>query len=263
MTGPTWADGAAYERYMGRWSRLVAAEFVRWLDVPPGADWLDVGTGTGALVEAIVRDADPRSVRGIDRSAGFVSSAMGRVADPRVSFEVGDAMAIPVPDDAVEAVVSGLVLNFVDDPATMAAEMLRAARPGGIVATYVWDYAGRMDLIRTFWDAAISIDPTSAALDQGERFPICAPDRLQELLDGVGAVDVETRAIDVPTRFADFDDFWQPFLGGQGPAPTYVAALPAATLAAIRAEARRRLPVAADGSIEILARAWAVRGRAG
>ena len=172
-------------------------------------------------------------------------------------------MAIPVPDDAVDAVVSGLVLNFVDDPATMVAEMLRAARPGGIVAVYVWDYAGRMDLIRTFWDAAISIDPTSAALDQGERFPICAPDRLKELLAGVGAADVESRAIDVPTRFADFDDFWHPFLGGQGPAPTYVAALSEATVEAIREEARRRLPVAADGSIEILARAWAVRGRAG
>lgn len=262
MSDASWADGAAYERYIGRWSRLVASAFVGWLEMEPGAAWLDVGCGTGALVEAILRDVDPRSVHGIDRSAGFVGRARDLVVDPRASFDVGDATALAIDDDTVDAAVSGLVLNFVDDPATMAAEMLRATRPGGVVAAYVWDYAGRMDLIRIFWDAARTVDPASAAADQGERFPICAPDRLEALMVGIGATEVASRSIDVTTRFTDFEDYWQPFLGGQGPAPTYVAGLSDQTREALRAEVRRRLPVALDGSIDLIARAWAVKGRA-
>ncbi len=257
----SWADGAAYERYIGRWSRPVAHEFLAWLAVEPDGTWLDVGCGTGALVETILRDAVPRSVLGIDRSAGFIGLAREQVDDARASFAVGDATALEVEDDAFDAVVSGLVLNFVPEPAAMAAEMLRTARPGGVVGAYVWDYAGRMDLIRTFWDAARTIDPGAAAVDQGERFPLCAPGPLHALFSDAGAGEVATRAIDIPTRFVDFDDYWLPFLGGQGPAPTYAASLPTETLATIRDEARRRLPVAPDGSIDLIARAWAVSGR--
>lgn len=255
-----WAVGAAYEPYVGRWSRLVARELLDWIQVPAGCGWLDVGCGTGALSETILARGAPRAVLGVDRSEGFVVHARTRVADPRARFEVGDAQALPVPDGAFDAVVSGLVLNFVAEPARMAAEMARAARRRGSVALYVWDYGAGMELIRFFWDAARELDPRAAALDEGVRFPICAPVPLAALLAAAGLSGVETRAIDVPTRFRDFDDYWSPFLGGQGPAPTYAASLPEERRRALGERIRAALPVAPDGSIRLTARAWAVRG---
>ena len=254
-----WAAGAAYEPYVGRWSRLVAREFVRWLEVPRGGAWLDVGCGTGALTKAIAEHASPRSVRGLDRSAGFVAHARAQVAGP-ATFGVADARALPVRSGAFDAAVSGLVLNFVPEPARMVAEMARAVRPGGSVAIYVWDYAGRMELMRRFWDAAIKLDPGAASLDEGVRFPVCAPAPLAALFAAASLCDVETRAIEVPTPFRDLDDYWSPFLGGQGPAPAYVVSLPEARRAALREELRATLPIARDGSISLTARAWAVRG---
>jgi SAM-dependent methyltransferase len=255
-----WGIGAGYDAYVGRWSRPVAAELLRWLDVPPGSSWLDVGCGTGTLVQAILDHAAPRAVLGLDRSAGFVAHARARVADPRVVFEVADAQALPVPDGAFDAVVSGLVLNFVPLPARMVAELARAARPRGAVALYVWDYAAGMQLIRRFWDAARTVDPAAAVLDEGTRFPVCDPEPLDELFTAAGLSAVETRAIDVPTRFRDFDDLWAPFLGGQGPAPAYVVSLPEDHRVALREALRRSLPLEANGSIALSARAWAVRG---
>lgn len=255
-----WAVGAAYESYVGRWSRLVARELLRWLDVPQGSRWLDVGCGTGTLVDTIVERAAPRAVLGIDRSSPFVAHARARVADPRVGFEVGDAQALPVGDGSFDAVVSGLVLNFVPEPARMAAEMVRAGRPGSVVAVYVWDYAAGMELMRRFWDAARALDPTAAALDEGTRFPVCAPAPLEKLFEGAGLTGVETRAVDVPTRFRDFDDYWSPFLGGQGPAPAYAMSLPEDRRVRLREAVRAALPVAPDGSISLVARAWAARG---
>ncbi|HUL58003.1 MAG TPA: methyltransferase domain-containing protein [Anaeromyxobacteraceae bacterium] len=255
-----WAIGAAYDRYVGRWSRLVAREFLGWLAASPSSRWLDVGCGAGALVEAILERDAPRSVLGIDRSEGFVAHARARIADVRARFEVGDAAALPVADGAFDAVVSGLVLNFVESPAQMVAEMARACRPGGTVALYVWDYAGGMELMRAFWSAARELDPGAAALDEGVRFPLCAPGPLAELLAGAGLSGVATRAIDVPTSFRDFDDYWSPFLGGQGPAPAYAMSLPAERRAALRDRIRAALPTAPDGSILLDARAWAVRG---
>jgi SAM-dependent methyltransferase len=122
-------------------------------------------------------------------------------------------------------VVSGLVLNFVPDPALAAREMTRVARPGGRVAAYVWDYAGRMELIRHFWDAAAALDPAAAELDEGRRFGLCQPEPLGRLFRDAGLADVGVRPIEVATRFRDFDDYWDPFLGGQGPAPGYAMSL--------------------------------------
>ena len=258
-----WAVGDLYEPYIGRWSRPVATEFLAWLGVPSGRDWLDVGSGTGALSETIARVASPRSVVGVDPSADFVAYAAGRVGSDVVSFRVGDAQNIPLPDDSVDAAVAGLVLNFVPDPAAGLAEMSRVTRRGGVVAAYVWDYAGDMQLIRVFFDAAVELDPSAAEHDEGRRFPICAPDPLRELFTGVGLGDVEVRAIDVPTRFADFDDYWRPFLGGHFPAPAYAMSLDEDRRTALRELIRSRLPIAADGSIDLIARAWAVRGTAG
>jgi SAM-dependent methyltransferase len=256
----TWAEGDPYEAYIGRWSRAVAREFLRSLGVPSGAEWLDVGCGTGALAQTIVERAAPAAVLGVDRSEGFVASARRRVGDPRARFEVGDAQALPVASGAFDAVVSGLVVNFVPEPPRMVAEMARAARAGGTVALYVWDYAGRMELIRRFWDAAAANDPAAAALDEGVRFPICAPAPLSTLLAGAGLADVATFAIDVPTVFRDFEDYWSPFLGGQGPAPGYAASLAEERRAALRERIRAQLPVGPDGSIRLTARAWAARG---
>jgi ubiquinone/menaquinone biosynthesis C-methylase UbiE len=160
-----WADGAAYEVYVGRWSRLVAAELVERLDLPVGGCWLDVGCGTGALVDAVARLGAPSEVVGVDPSKGYVEHAQERTADRRIRFEVADAAKLPFEDASFDAVTSGLVLNFVPDPAKAVAEMARVARPDGTVAAYVWDYADGMQLIRCFWDAATALDPGAAQLD--------------------------------------------------------------------------------------------------
>jgi SAM-dependent methyltransferase len=255
-----WARGDPYEAYVGRWSRAVAREFLAWLGVPAGRDWLDVGCGTGALAQTIVERAAPAAVVGVDRSEAFVASARRRIGDPRARFEIGDAQALPVASAAFDAAVSGLALNFVPEPRRMIAEMARATRAGGTVALYVWDYAGGMELMRRFWDAAVALDPAAAALDEGARFPACAPAPLAALLAGAGLDDVATVALDVPTVFRDFDDYWSPFLGGQGPAPAYAVSLPDDRRAALRERIRAHLPAGPDGSIRLTARAWAARG---
>jgi hypothetical protein len=136
------------------------------------------------------------------------------------------------------------------------------ARPGAVVAAYVWDYAGGMELMRRFWDAAAALDPAAAELDEGRRFPLCREEPLASLFGGAGLREVAVRAIDVPTRFRDFDDYWNPFLGGQGPAPGYAMALGEDERAALRERIRAGLPAGPDGSIGLVARAWAVRSRA-
>jgi SAM-dependent methyltransferase len=253
----------AYEAYIGRWSRPVAREFVQWLEVPARRRWLDVGCGTGALTEVIVEDGGARSVVGIDPSASFLQHALARSFETaEVQFLQGDALALPVGSVDFDAVVSGLVLNFVPEPTRMIGEMVRAARPGGTVALYVWDVStGGMELIARFWEAATAVDPDADTPDEAQRFKeLCAPEPLEALLTGAGLSDVAGRAIDTPTVFRDFDDYWTPFLGGQGPAPSYLASLPADRQDAIREKLRSRLPVSPDGTIRLNARAWAVRG---
>ena len=258
-----WASGAGYEPYVGRWSRRVAREFLAWLAVPAQRRWIDVGSGTGALSQTILDVAAPTQIRGIDRSEGFVAFARQQVIDARVSFDVGDAQSLNEPSAAYDAAVSGLVLNFVPAPERMVGEMARVTRSGGIVAIYVWDYAEGMQMMRTFWDAAAALDPAEQSRDEGGRFPICQPEPLTALFRGVGLQDVEVRAIDIPTVFSDFDDYWLPFLGGQGPAASYTVSLSEERRSALRDEIRSRLPMEADGSIHLNARAWAVRGTVG
>jgi SAM-dependent methyltransferase len=219
-----------------------------------------VGCGTGALSELILRSCEPVSVVGVDRAAAFVAVARRKIADSRASFEVGDATSLPWPDASVDCAVSGLVLNFVPDGTAMVREMRRVTRPGGRVAAYVWDYAGGMQMMRYFWDVAIALNPNDASLDQAERFPVCAPGPLRALFESAGLGSVSTRAIDIPMVFRDFDDFWMPFLGKQGAAPTYLAKLDPAAQQRIRDELKARLPVQPDGRILLTARAWAVQG---
>ena len=261
MPDSIWAIGEAYEPYVGRWSRAVARDFLAWLAVPPGARWLDVGCGTGALSATLLAGASPVSVTGIDASDGFVTYARAQVSDPRATFRQADAQTLPFPPASFDAAVSGLVLNFVPHPERAVAEMARVTRSGGTVAAYLWDYAGEMQLMRHFWDAAAALDPAAAALDEGRRFPLCRPEPLERLFTTAGLRDVAVRAIDVPTIFRDFDDYWAPFLGGQGPAPAYAMSLPEDRRAALRDHLRATLPTAADGSIPLIARAWAIRGQ--
>jgi ubiquinone/menaquinone biosynthesis C-methylase UbiE len=264
MEGATdrWASGDLYEPYVGRWSRPVAREFLAWLDPPAGLAWLDVGCGTGALTVAIAARGAPRRLAGVDPSAGFLDFA-GRRLGSDAELRQGDAQDLPFAAAAFDRVVSGLVLNFVPDQPRAAAEMVRAARPGGEVALYVWDYAGKMELMRRFWDAAAALDPRGGELDEGKRFPICRPEALRRLLEVAGLAEVATRAIEVPTIFRDFDDCWTPFLGGQGPAPGYCMSLAEDARAKLRERLREALPARPDGSIHLVARAWAVRGRKG
>jgi len=256
----TWAVGDLYEPYVGRWSRLVARDFLAWLAIPTGKDWLDVGCGTGALTQTILESAHPKSVRGVEPS-GFLEYAKANIQDPRASFQQGDAQALPLEAAAVDATVAGLVLNFVPDPARALHEMARVTRAGGTIAAYVWDYAGKMEMMRHFWDAVITLDRDAAALTEGIRFPLCAPEPLVALFTAAGLRNVEARAIDVPTHFKDFDDYWNPFLGGQGPAPSYVTSLDHERQTILRDFVRSQLPKKRDGSIQLIARAWAVRGR--
>jgi SAM-dependent methyltransferase len=253
-----WAVGDAYEAYVGRWSRRVAAEFVSWLDVAPGARWLDVGCGTGALAGTVVATAGPAAVLGLDSSTGFLRTAVA--GNPGVAFAAADARRLPLADGGLDAVISGLALNFVPGPERAAAEFARVVAPGGVVAAYVWDYAEGMEFMRLFWDAAAELDPAAAELDEGRRFSLCRPDSLRELWSGAGLTGVDVRPIDIPTVFADFDEFWQPFLGGQGSAPTYVSTLPADRRDALRELLRARLRAEPDGGVRLRARAWAVLG---
>lgn len=258
-----WASGDLYEPYVGRWSRLVAREFLAWLDAPAGLDWLDVGCGTGVMPEAIAERCAPGRLVGIDPSAGFLGFARLRLKGTGVELHQADARDLPFAADRFDRAVSGLVLNFVPDQPRVAAEMARVVRPGGEVALYVWDYAGGMEMMRRFWDAAAALDPGGLGRDEGRAFPICRPEALRRLFEGAGLANVETRAIDVPTTFRDFDDYWVPFLGGQAPAPAYCMSLTEEGRTALRERLRASLPTRADGSIHLTARAWAVRGRKG
>lgn len=256
----TWADSDAYERFMGRWSRLVAPRFLRWLDPDPELRWVDVGCGTGVLTAAALRLGAPTTVLALDPSAGFVAAARHAVDDPRVEFRVGAAEDVPA--DVADVAVSGLVLNFVPDPARALATMAAAA-PHGTVAAYVWDYGGRMQFLRMFWDVACALDARAVDLEDALRFPLCEPHALKDLWVHTGLTRVSTASLEVTTEFSDFEDLWTPFLGGTGSAPSYVASLDALAQDRLHDELARLVHPGADGRIRMHARAWAVQGRTG
>jgi SAM-dependent methyltransferase len=254
----SWERGDPYERYIGRWSRQLAPVFLAWLNCTAGLRWLDVGCGTGALCAAIVNHCSPALVAGVEPSAGFLKTAKHHLAG-QVVLSQGSATEIPLKHSSVDGLVSGLVLNFIPDPHAALLEMARVTRNGGVIGAYVWDYAGKMELIRLFWDAAAELNPDAAAKDEGLRFPLCNPNALQRLFHSAGLTHMDVTAVDVQTIFASFDDYWQPFLGGQGPAPAYVMALEANARQRLRDHIRKRLPVQPDGSISLVGRAWAIR----
>jgi len=255
-----WQQAESYEQYIGRWSRQVARKFVLDLSIAPRSVWLDVGCGSGALTAAILELAEPARVIALDRSAEFVGHSRRSSSDGRAAFIVGDAVSLPFADREGGAVVSGLVLNFIAQPELAVREMLRCVRRGGVVATYLWDYREGMQVIRLFWDSAIALDPRAAELDEAKRFPLCQPVALEQLFVSAGAGQVHVSAITIPTWFRNFDDLWSPFLGGQGPAPTYAMSLPERDRIALREHFRQVVPINADGSIALSAKAWIARG---
>jgi len=256
-----WGASDAYEQWMGRWSRKVAPLFLDWIDAPRGADWIDVGCGTGVLTAAVLERCEPSRVVGIDSSAGFLEAARHQVPDPRASFRQGDAQALREADDQFDVAVSGLVLNFVPDKDAMIGEMMRVVRPSGTVALYVWDYAGHMQVMRHFFDAATALDPRAREFDDGVQAPVCRPGPLAELFAKAGLTGVAVQPIDVPAAFAGFDDYWAPFLGGTGSAPKYCMSLDDGARETLREAVRERLPAGPDGEILLAIRAWAVKGR--
>jgi SAM-dependent methyltransferase len=249
-----WSDGERYEAYMGRWSREVSRRFVPWLAAPPGARWLDIGRGTGALSSEIVRISRPALICGIDPSPGYLHAAeSGNVA-------LADARALPFARESFDFVVSGLVLNFVPDVPAAIGEMRRVTAAGATVGAYVWDYGEGMQILRYFWQAAAEVDDAAREQDEGARFAICRAQALNDAFASAGLGAVVVEPIDVRARFTSFDDYWQPFLRAQGPASSYLSALDQQGQERLRRRLQESLPLAEDGSLNLLARAWAVRG---
>jgi hypothetical protein len=197
---------------------------------------------------------------GCDPAAPFIEYARGHSPDARVTYVVAGAGSLPRRAGGYGSATSLLALNFFPDAAAAVHEMRSLSAPGGAVSACVWDYGGKMEFLRVFWDAVAAVDPTARQLDEGERFPLCRPDALAESFRAGGLGDVRCEPIEIPTEFADFDDYWRPMLGGTGPAPSYVASLDADRRTALARTLERTLPRGPGGTITLTARAWAVRG---
>ena len=259
-----WSAGEHYERYMGRWSRQIATRYLDWLGAPKDAAWLDLGCGTGALTQTILAKGEPRSIVAIDQSADFVAHARAAISDEhvRMRFEVGGCAE----DPARRCVGRGRGLG--------AGHQLRAGQGRGAardeargeagrccVSFYVWDYpGGGMGFMSAFWNAAIALDPKAAELGEGRRFPFCTPDGLSALCAEAGWPAATVAPIEIEARFGSFEDYWQPFTLGAGPAPGYCVSLPDDKRAALKA--RLKQDVGGDGPVSFVARAWAVKARA-
>jgi SAM-dependent methyltransferase len=255
-----WTSGADYDQWMGRWSRLLAREFLNWLALPAALRWIDICCGSGIVTEAIAEHGAPASVVGVDVSPEQIAFARQHRARANVTFETADAMALPFADASFDVAVCGLGLNYIPSPKRGMEEFCRVTRPGGTVAVYLWDYEEGARFLREFWNAAVAVDTEAQAFDQARRFPICTEQRLLSLFEQVNLEKPTSHTLEVTTRFASFDDYWQPLLTGQGSAPNYLAARDEKTKLAIRERLRSVLPADSDGVIELPARAWAIRG---
>ena len=245
---------------MGRWSRLAALEFLGWLKPEPMLHWLDLGCGTGVLTTAILERANPGSILACDPSESLLELARERIRDQRTVFKVASADDISIPSHGLNAFVSGLVLNFIADPKAAIEIIVRTMARDGVVAAYVWDYSEGMELLRVFWDAASDLDANAANLDEGKRFPTCAPDPLRTLFQSVGLREVEVASLQVTALFESFSDYWEPFLGATGPAPSYVNSLRPEEQRQLKENLRARLSPDGDDGFTLAAKAWAVRG---
>ena len=254
------SDAAAYDRFMGRWSRLLARSFVAFCDVRHGDEILDAGCGTGALSFALCESTQVARVTGVDPSQAYVNHARTRAEDPRLRFDVGDATRLTFPEASFDKTLSALALNFIPEPHRAVREMIRVTRPGRVVAATVWDYGGGMRMLRVFWDEVVARDATARPLDEA-RLPLCTRGALARLWSDEGLLDVRETELTVALAFAGFHDYWDPFLLKQGPAGAYVAGLSTEARDAFERSLRRRLLRGRpDQPFEMSCRAWAVKG---
>jgi SAM-dependent methyltransferase len=255
----TWESADAYELYMGRWSRLVAAQFLEWLDPAEGLKWLDVGIGTGTLSDLILNKYKPAELFAVDQSESFIKTAQMRLRKD-IQLQVGNVMDLPIDDDAVTITVSGLLLNLPPEPELALKEMVRVTANNGTIAAYVWDYSGGMEMINYFWEAAVELNLMADLMHEGKRYDHCDKPALKQLFVDAGMTDIAVTSIEIIQQFADFDQFWDPFQAGQGTAPTYLLSQKESEQTALRELVKTHLPIAEDGSIKLRARAWAIKG---
>jgi SAM-dependent methyltransferase len=254
------SEAEAYERFMGRWSRLLAPGLVDFAEIHEGDAVLDVGSGTGALSFAARVASKTGRITGIDAAQDYVRDTARKNSDPHVAFEVGDAQQLTFPDAMFDKTLSALVLNFIPDPARALREMVRVTKPGGMVTAAIWDYGDGMTMLRVFWDEAIALDPAIAPRDEA-RMPFCREGELSTLWRHERLENVQEVPLRVPLNFASFDDYWAPFLLGQGPAGAYAVGLPLDHRSALEQRLRHRLLAGeVDRPIHMHARAWAVKG---
>ena len=251
-------DSAEYERFMGRWTRAVARVFLGWLAVRPGLRWLDVGCGTGILAETVLHLCAPGRVDAVDVEPAQVAAATQGPAGARVNFAIGDARHLPYDDASFDVVASALVINFVADRTMAMAEMRRVARPGGVVAAYVWDFAEELSPSGPLRKAMRRFGVEAAAVPGTEASDLRA---LKSLFEATGLGAIETRTIDVCLTYQSFEDFWQAQTPAYAPTAKTIAAMKASDRVNLMRAVERSLPCGPCGTIEYCARANAIKAR--
>lgn len=256
------AKSADYEQLMGRWSRRLSPLHLQFARVKDGDRVLDVGCGTGALAFTLAATLPAAQVVGIDPSPDFIAYARRSATSPRMRFEVGDAQELTFGNAEYDVTLAQLVMNFIPDHLKAAREMRRVTRPGGVVSACVWGYDDGVEMLRFFWDELVALDPAMASKDE-RTMKLSRKGQLGEVWREAGLVNVVEEPLEVELPFASFDDYWQPFLKGAGPAGAYVASLNGEARRKVEARLRQRLLGArADGAFTLKARAWCARGEA-